>query len=72
MTVGGGGEITLSGDGSFSFSGGGITGDTAGNLTASGDIEITDTAKGVILKSLGGTRYRIKVADDGTLSTEVP
>ena len=71
LSIGGGGQITLSGDGSFSFSGGGFSGDTVGNLTTSGDIEITDTAKGVILKSPGGTRYRIKVADDGTLSTEV-
>ena len=75
LSVGGGGQITLSGDGSFSMAGGGFTADTAGNLTAtsltaSGDIEVTDTAKGVILKSPGGTRYRIKVADDGTLSTE--
>jgi hypothetical protein len=31
---------------------------------------LTDTTKGVNLKSPGGTRYRIKVADDGTLSTE--
>lgn len=33
------------------------------------DLEITDTTKGVILKSPSGTRYRLQVADDGTLST---
>ena len=76
LSVGGSGEITLSADGSFSMASGGFTGSTAGNLsansfTASGDIEITDTAKGVILKSPEGTRYRIKVANDGTLSTDV-
>jgi hypothetical protein len=35
------------------------------------DIEITDTARGVILKGPDGTRYRIKVANGGALSTEV-
>ena len=53
-----------------------ITGDASGNLSAvsfttAGDIEITDTAKGLILRSSGGTRCRLKVADDGTLSTEL-
>jgi hypothetical protein len=75
LSVGGGGECTLNNSGSFSLGNGGFTGDSAGNLsaatfTASGDIEVTDAAKGVILKSPGGTRYRIKVADDGSLSTE--
>ena len=75
VSVGGGGQCTFNGDGSFSLGSGGFTGDAAGNLTAisltaSSDLEVTDTTKGVILKSPGGTRYRIKVADDGTLSTE--
>jgi len=35
------------------------------------DLEIPDHTKGLILKSPGGTRYCLKVADDGTLSAEV-
>ena len=34
------------------------------------DIEITDNTKGIILKSENETRYRIKVLNDGTLTTE--
>lgn len=34
------------------------------------DIEITDTTKGLILKTPNATRKRIKVADNGDLSTE--
>lgn len=37
------------------------------NLVGTSDIEITDTTKGVILKSPDGTRYRITVANGGTL-----
>jgi hypothetical protein len=75
LSVGGGGECTLNSNGSFSLGNGGFTGDDGGNLTAAsftaaGDVEITDTTKGVILKSPSGTRFRIKVADDGSLSTE--
>ncbi len=40
------------------------------NLVGADDIEVTDTAKGVILKSADGTRYRLKVGNDGALSTE--
>ncbi len=40
------------------------------NLTMTGDLEITDTTKGLILKSSGGIRYRLKVNDDGNLGTE--
>jgi len=77
LSIGDGGEQALSGDGSFSLASGGFTSDTAGNLTGRSfttpnDIEVTDTAKGIILKSPDGTRYRIKVSNAGTLSTEVP
>jgi hypothetical protein len=41
---------------------------TASNLTASGDIEASTIAKGLILKSPDGTRYRVTVANGGTLS----
>jgi hypothetical protein len=41
-----------------------------GSVTTSQDIEVTGSAKGVILTSSNGTRYRLKTADDGTLSTE--
>lgn len=34
------------------------------------DIEITDGSKGIILKTPNATRKRIKVADNGDLSTE--
>jgi hypothetical protein len=75
LSIGDEGEHLFNADGAFSLANGNVTGDTGGNLTArafttSGDIEITDTTKGVILKSAEGARYRIKVADDGTLSTE--
>lgn len=33
------------------------------------DIEITDASKGIVLKSPNGTRFRLTVADDGTLTT---
>jgi hypothetical protein len=74
LSVGDEGEHVLNGDGSFALANSNITGDTSGNLSAAsfitaGDIEITDASKGVILKSPGGSRYRIKVADDGSLST---
>lgn len=40
-----------------------------GNLTnTTGDIEILDSAKGIILKSPDGTRYRVKVANGGILT----
>jgi len=39
------------------------------NLTASGDIEVTDLTKGIILKSPNGNRFRITVGDDGALTT---
>jgi len=39
-------------------------------LNVNGDIEVTDNTKGVILKSPNGSRFRLEVANDGTLSTE--
>lgn len=42
-----------------------------GGITTTGDIEITDSTKGIILNSPGGARYRIKVDDAGNLSTEI-
>jgi hypothetical protein len=39
------------------------------NLTASGDIEITDPTRGIILRSPNGTRWRIQVTNAGTLTT---
>ena len=77
LSVGDNGEHIFGGDGSGQVATGNIVWNVYGQLTvnsliAPNDIEITDTAKGYILKSPGGSRYRIKVADDGTLSTEVP
>ena len=44
--------------------------EVTGTVTASSDIEVTDNTKGVILKSPNGSRFRLEVANDGTLSTE--
>jgi hypothetical protein len=38
------------------------------NLNASGDVEVTDATKGVILKSPNGNRWRITVTNAGTLT----
>lgn len=35
------------------------------------DVEITDSTNGLILKSPGGSRYRVTVEDDGSLVTEL-
>jgi|RhiMetdeSRZDD1v2_1073273.scaffolds.fasta_scaffold21397_4 hypothetical protein len=40
-----------------------------GTTTASNDIEINQSGKGLILKSPNGTRYRFTVADNGALIT---
>lgn len=65
-----GGEVTIKREGStkLATSANGI--DVTGTLTASSDIEVTDNTKGVILKSPNGSRFRLEVANDGTLSTE--
>lgn len=43
---------------------------SSGSISASGDVEITDATKGVILKSPDGlTRWRITVGNDGSLIT---
>jgi hypothetical protein len=39
--------------------------------TISGDIEITNSAKGIILKSPNGTSHRIIVNNDGTLASTI-
>lgn len=38
-------------------------------LSVKGDLEVTESANGVILKSPNGTRYRITVDDSGNLTT---
>lgn len=43
---------------------------SANGIDVTGDIEVTDNTKGVILKSPNGSRFRLEVANDGTLSTE--
>jgi hypothetical protein len=41
----------------------------ASKLTVTGgDIEVTDSASGIILKSPNGTRYRVTISDLGVLS----
>jgi len=37
----------------------------AAKVTASGDVEVTDLTKGIILKSPNGTRYRVTINDAG-------
>lgn len=39
----------------------------AGNIHTGGDVEIADIGEGVIIKSPDGTRYRLTVANGGTL-----
>jgi len=63
VDVGSGPNISLLADGSASLANGVVT------ISATGDVEITDTTKGPIIKSPDGTRYRIKVANGGALST---
>lgn len=41
------------------------------SLTGAADIEITDTAKGLILTASDSSRHRLKVGTDGALTTEV-
>jgi len=45
-----------------------VTGDSSNNVTFAGDVEVTDSTNGLILKSPDGTRYRVTVANGGTLS----
>ena len=40
-----------------------------GNAEFAKDVEVTDSASGVILKSPNGTRYRITVDNSGNLTT---
>lgn len=63
-----GSEDSTNGAAKFSTTTAGI--DVNGTVTASSDIEVTDNTKGVILKSPNGSRFRLEVANDGTLSTE--
>lgn len=42
---------------------------TAGSFVAPGDMEITDSAKGVILKSPNGSRWRVTIDNTGALTT---
>ena len=66
------GADTISGFGVVLFNlddNGNIT--SSGTISSSGDIYAGNTdSSGVILNSPNGTKYRLKVADDGTLSTE--
>ena len=45
-----------------------LTLDSSQNATFAGDVEIADSSKGIILESPDGTRYRVTVANGGTLS----
>lgn len=54
--------------GSVALGQGTTTTDVAQVMVGPRDVEITDTTKGVVIKSPDGTRYRIKVANGGALS----
>ena len=56
----GSGEITVNNN---------ITSQTGNIISSQGDVEVVSNQKGLILKSPNNTRYRLKVNDDGTLST---
>jgi hypothetical protein len=43
--------------------------DLKADRVGAADLEVTDSAKGFILKSPGGTRWRLTVGDDGALTT---
>lgn len=43
--------------------------DVDGNVKTTGDVELTDATKGIILKSPNGARWRVTVSDSGTLVT---
>ena len=45
--------------------------DVDGSETVLDDSEHTSQGKGPVVKSPDGTRWRLKVADDGTVSAEV-
>lgn len=42
---------------------------STGNFETANDIEITDATRGIILKSPDGSRWRVKIGDDGVLTT---
>lgn len=63
------GTFAFNSDGSINFNGGAVTSDSVGHLSAINDIEITDTTKGLILKSPNGTRFRLQVDNGGNLGT---
>jgi hypothetical protein len=50
---------------------GAVPGDTAPSriTLATGDVEVVDPSRGVILRSPSGSRWRVKVDDSGNLST---
>ena len=59
----GGATTVFQADGSASIANGHVS------ISTAGDIEIDDNTANVIIKSPDGTRYRIKVANGGALST---
>ena len=65
-----GAEVTIKREGSTKLATSSAGIDVTGTITASSDIEVSDKTKGIILKSPDGSRFRLEVANDGTLSTE--
>ena len=70
QTQASGGEVTIKREGSTKLATSSAGIDVTGTITASSDIEVTDKTKGIILASPNGSRFRLEVANDGTLSTE--
>ncbi len=70
------GGLTIDGSGNLAVGGGINVGSgnlnitTLGEMQMAGDLEIVNTAGGLILKSPNGNRYRLKVDNAGNLGTE--